>query len=191
MESIPLKNTEKNIIQEKNYIINNDINISKKSLKESIKKENGLDNKDLNINVNQSYNKEIKREEINLNDISIKSLRIGNIKISCEFIGKNYSSSTYKLKELPNNVETTVEIKNNSLVPLPKGCYLFDENNCSSLMLLDNVINCLEPGKTCHKKLKFDIYIYSKGNYNVKLSIKDPNGNYISSNKFDFSLIIE
>ena len=191
MESIPLKNTEKNIIQEKNNIINNDINISKKSLKESIKKENGLDNKDLNINVNQSYNKEIKREEINLNDISIKSLRIGNIKISCEFIGKNYSSSTYKLKELPNNVETTVEIKNNSLVPLPKGCYLFDENNCSSLMLLDNVINCLEPGKTCHKKLKFDIYIYSKGNYNVKLSIKDPNGNYISSNKFDFSLIIE
>lgn len=191
MESIQMKNTEKNIIQEKNNIINNDINISKKSLKESIKKENGLDNKDLNINVNQSYNKEIKREEINLNDISIKSLRIGNIKISCEFIGKNYSSSTYKLKELPNNVETTVEIKNNSLVPLPKGCYLFDENNCSSLMLLDNVINCLEPGKTCHKKLKFDIYIYSKGNYNVKLSIKDPNGNYISSNKFDFSLIIE
>ncbi len=45
-------------------------------------------------------------------------------------------------------------------------------------MLLDNVINCLKPGKTFYKKLKFDIYIYSKGNYNVRLGIKDPNGNY-------------
>ena len=192
MESIPMKKTEKNYIKENNNCISSN-QISKKSLKESIKKKIGLDNNlnNLNINVNQSYNNEIKREEINLNDISIKSLRIGNIKISCEFVGKNYSSMTYKLKELPNNIETSVEIKNNSIIPLPKGCYLFDENNCASLMLLDNVINCLEPGKTCYKKLKFDIYIYSKGNYNVKLSIKDPNGNYISSNKFDFSLIIE
>ena len=192
MESIPMKKTEKNYIKENNDFISSN-QISKKSLKESIKKEIGLDNNlnNLNINVNQSYNNEIKREEINLNDISIKSLRIGNIKISCEFVGKNYSSMTYKLKELPNNIETSVEIKNNSIIPLPKGCYLFDENNCASLMLLDNVINCLEPGKTCYKKLKFDIYIYTKGNYNVKFSIKDPNGNYISSNKFDFSLIIE
>ena len=189
MESIPMKKTEKNYIKENNNCISSN-QISKKSLKESIKKEIGLDN-NLNINVNQSYTNEIKREEINLNDISIKSLRIGNIKISCEFVGKNYSSMTYKLKELPNNIETSVEIKNNSNIPLPKGCYLFDENNCASLMLLDNVINCLEPGKTCYKKLKFDIYIYSQGNYNVKYSIKDPNGNYISSNKFDFSLIIE
>ena len=189
MESIPMKKTEKNNIKENNDFISSN-QISKKSLKESIKKEIGLDN-NLNINVNQSYTNEIKREEINLNDISIKSLRIGNIKISCEFVGKNYSSMTYKLKELPNNIETSVEIKNNSIIPLPKGCYLFDENNCASLMLLDNVINCLEPGKTCYKKLKFDIYIYTKGNYNVKYSIKDPNGNYISSNKFDFSLIIE
>ena len=189
MESIPMKKTEKNYIKENNDFISSN-QISKKSLKESIKKEIGLDN-NLNINVNQSYTNEIKREEINLNDISIKSLRIGNIKISCEFVGKNYSSMTYKLKELPNNIETSVEIKNNSIIPLPKGCYLFDENNCASLMLLDNVINCLEPGKTCYKKLKFDIYIYTKGNYNVKFSIKDPNGNYISSNKFDFSLIIE
>ena len=195
MESIQMKNNENNNIKENNNCISdiNKNNISKKSLKESIKKENGLDIdlNNLNINVNQSYDNEIKREEISLNDINIKSLKIGNIKISCEFVGKNYSSMTYKLKELPNNIETSVEIKNNSIIPLPKGCYLFDENNCASLMLLDNVINCLEPGKTCYKKLKFDIYIYTKGNYNVKFSIKDPNGNYISSNKFDFSLIIE
>ena len=74
---------------------------------------------------------------------------------------------------------------------MPKGCYLYDENNCSSLMLMDNVINCLEPGKSTIKKIKFELYIYSKGNYNVKLAIKDPYGNYISNNKFDFSLIIE
>ena len=118
-------------------------------------------------------------------------MRLGNVRLSCEFMGKNFSSSTNKLKQLPNNVETTVEIKNTSSIPLPKGCYLYDENNCSSLMLLDNVINCLEPGKTCLKKLKFEIYIYSKGNYNVKLGVKDPNGNYISSNKFEFCLNIE
>ena len=74
---------------------------------------------------------------------------------------------------------------------MPKGCYLYDENNCSSLMLMDNVINCLEPGKSTIKKIKFELYIYSKGDYNVKLAIKDPYGNYISNNKFDFSLIIE
>ena len=185
MESILMKNTEKNKNKEENEINNNNINTntnkSKKSFKESI-----------NINnVNQSYNNDIKREEINLNDISIKSLRLGNIKFSCEFIGKNYSTFNYKLKELPNNIETNIEIKNNSNVPLPKGCYLFDENNCASLMLLDNVINCLEPGKSYTKKLKFDIYIYSKGNYNVKLSMKDPSGSFISSNKFEFCLIIE
>ena len=194
MESIQIKNTEKNIKKlEENEINNGKNNKSIKSFKESIKKENGLEDipENNNINVNQSYNNEMKREEINLNDVNIKSLRLGNVKISCEFIGKNYSSCTSKLKQLPNNVETTVEIKNTSSITLPKGCYLFDENNCSSLMLLDNVINCLEPGKTCLKKLKFEIYIYSKGNYNVLLSVKDPNGNYISTNKFEFSLIIE
>ena len=183
MESMLMKNTEKNKNKEEKEINDNNINNkqSKKSFKESI-----------NINnVNQSYNNDIKREEINLNDISIKSLRLGNIKFSCEFVGKNYSTLNYKLKELPNNIETTIEIKNNSNVPLPKGCYLFDENNCASLMLLDNVINCLEPGKSYSKKLKFDIYIYSKGNYNVKLSMKDPSGSFISSNKFEFCLIIE
>ena len=180
MESVQIKNTEKNS--------NNNNNKSKKSFKESIKKENGLEN---NINVNQSYNKELKREEINLNDINIKSLRLDKVKLSCEFIGKNSGTSTNTLKQLPNNVEAIVEIKNTSDVTLPKGCYLFDENNCSSLMLLDNVINCLEPGKTCLKKLKFEVYIYSKGNYTVKLGVKDPNGNYISTNKFEFSLIIE
>ena len=183
---LEIKNTEKNLKLENENEINN--NKSKKSFKESIKKENGFES---NINVNQSYNNELKREEINLNDVSIKSMRLGNVRLSCEFVGKNFSSSTNKLKQLPNNVETTVEIKNTSSIPLPKGCYLYDENNCSSLMLLDNVINCLEPGKTCLKKLKFEIYIYSKGNYNVKLGVKDPNGNYISSNKFEFCLNIE
>ena len=183
---LEIKNTEKNLKLENENEINN--NKSKKSFKESIKKENGFES---NINVNQSYNNELKREEINLNDVSIKSMRLGNVRLSCEFAGKNFSSSTNKLKQLPNNVETTVEIKNTSSIPLPKGCYLYDENNCSSLMLLDNVINCLEPGKTCLKKLKFEIYIYSKGNYNVKLGVKDPNGNYISSNKFEFCLNIE
>ena len=184
---LEIKNTEKNLKLENENEINNN-NKSKKSFKESIKKENGFES---NINVNQSYNNELKREEINLNDVSIKSMRLGNVRLSCEFVGKNFSSSTNKLKQLPNNVETTVEIKNTSSIPLPKGCYLYDENNCSSLMLLDNVINCLEPGKTCLKKLKFEIYIYSKGNYNVKLGVKDPNGNYISSNKFEFCLNIE
>ena len=183
---LEIKNTEKNLKLENENEINN--NKSKKSFKESIKKENGFES---NINVNQSYNNELKREEINLNDVSIKSMRLGNVRLSCEFVGKNFSSSTNKLKQLPNNVGTTVEIKNTSSIPLPKGCYLYDENNCSSLMLLDNVINCLEPGKTCLKKLKFEIYIYSKGNYNVKLGVKDPNGNYISSNKFEFCLNIE
>ena len=194
MESIQIKNTENNIKKlEENEINNKKTNKSIKSFKESIKKDNGLEDipENNDINVNQSYSKEMKREEISLNDVNIKSLRLGNTKISCEFIGKNNSSCTSKLKQLPNNVETTVEIKNTSSVTLPKGCYLFDENNCSSLMLLDNVINCLEPGKTCLKKLKFEIYIYSKGNYNVLLSVKDPNGNYISTNKFEFSLIIE
>ena len=194
MESIQIKNTENNSKKlEENEINNKKTNKSIKSFKESIKKDNGLEDipENNDINVNQSYSKEMKREEISLNDVNIKSLRLGNTKISCEFIGKNNSSCTSKLKQLPNNVETTVEIKNTSSVTLPKGCYLFDENNCSSLMLLDNVINCLEPGKTCLKKLKFEIYIYSKGNYNVLLSVKDPNGNYISTNKFEFSLIIE
>ena len=194
MESIQIKNTENNSKKlEENEINNKKTNKSIKSFKESIKKDNGLEDipENNDININQSYSKEMKREEISLNDVNIKSLRLGNTKISCEFIGKNNSSCTSKLKQLPNNVETTVEIKNTSSVTLPKGCYLFDENNCSSLMLLDNVINCLEPGKTCLKKLKFEIYIYSKGNYNVLLSVKDPNGNYISTNKFEFSLIIE
>ena len=194
MESIQIKNTENNIKKlEENEINNKKTNKSIKSFKESIKKDNGLEDipENNDINVNQSYSKEMKREEISLNDVNIKSLRLGNTKISCEFIGKNNSSCTSKLKQLPNNVETTVEIKNTSSVTLPKGCYLFDENNCSSLMLLDNVINCLEPGKSCLKKIKFEIYIYSKGNYNVLLSVKDPNGNYISTNKFEFSLIIE
>ena len=191
-----INNNDTNIIdsiKENNEItqINNNFNTkevelnnkSKKSFKESLLK------KDLNIN--QSYNKELNHEDINLNNISIKSLNFHNLKNSCEFIGKINVVNNFKLKELPNNIETEIEFKNHSNFILPKGCYLYDENNCSSLMLMDNVINCLEPGKSTIKKIKFELYIYSKGDYNVKLAIKDPYGNYISNNKFDFSLIIE
>ena len=101
------------------------------------------------------------------------------------------AKDTYNLNDLPNNVETVLEIKNTGNIALPKGCYLFDENNCAALMILDNVINSVEPGKTIYKQLKFDIYIYSKGSYNVKLVVKDPKGDYISSNKYEYSLIIE
>ena len=58
-------------------------------------------------------------------------------------------------------------------------------------MILDNVINSIDPGKSIYKQLKFDIYIYNKGSYNVKLVVKDPNGAFISSNKFEYTLIIE
>ena len=129
--------------------------------------------------------------EVNLNDIIIEqSTKIGN-KVICEFIGKTFARDNYNLNELPNNVETVLEIKNTGNNPLPKGCYLFDENNCSSVMILDNVINSIEPGKTIYKQLKFDIYIYSKGSYHVKLAVKDHNGVFISSNKFEYTLVIE
>ena len=129
--------------------------------------------------------------EVNLNDIIIEqSTKIGN-KVICEFIGKTFARDNYNLNDLPNNVETVLEIKNTGNNPLPKGCYLFDENNCSSLMILDNVINSIEPGKTIYKQLKFDIYIYSKGSYHVKLAVKDHNGVFISSNKFEYTLVIE
>ena len=129
--------------------------------------------------------------EVNLNDIIIEqSTKIGN-KVICEFIGKTFARDNYNLNDLPNNVETVLEIKNTGNNPLPKGCYLFDENNCSSLMILDNVINSIEPGKTIYKQLKFDIYIYSKGSYRVKLAVKDHNGVFISSNKFEYTLVIE
>ena len=111
MESIQIKNTENNIKKlEENEINNKKTNKSIKSFKESIKKDNGLEDipENNDINVNQSYSKEMKREEISLNDVNIKSLRLGNTKISCEFIGKDNSSCTSKLKQLPNNVETTV-----------------------------------------------------------------------------------
>ena len=129
--------------------------------------------------------------EVNLNDIIIEqSTKMGN-KVICEFIGKTFARDNYNLNDLPNNVETVLEIKNTGNNPLPKGCYLFDENNCSSLMILDNVINSIEPGKTIYKQLKFDIYIYSKGSYHVKLAVKDHNGDFISSNKFEYTLVIE
>ena len=162
-------------------------NETKKSIKSSVKKENNSQTVDDLIN---SFKDNNGGEEIDINDIIInKSTQSG--KISCEFIGKNYARDNYCLTDIPNNVETVLEIKNTGDSILPKGCYLYDENNCSSLMLLDNVINSIEPGKTIYKQLKFDIYIYSKGSYHVKLAVKDHNGAFISTNKFEYTLVVE
>jgi len=166
--------------------IKNIQNDTKTSIKSSVKKDNSMqkDNDFLDSFTNNNG------EQINLTSIKInKSTRID--RVTCEFIGKNYARDNYNLNDLPNNVETVVEIKNTGDIALPNGCYLFDENNCSSLMILDNVINSIEPGKNVYKQLKFDIYIYNKGSYDVKLSVKDPNGNFISSNKFDYTLVVE
>lgn len=166
--------------------IKNIQNDTKTSIKSSVKKDNSMqkDNDFLDSFTNNNG------EQINLTSIKInKSTRID--RVTCEFIGKNYARDNYNLNDLPNNVETVVEIKNTGNIALPNGCYLFDENNCSSLMILDNVINSIEPGKNVYKQLKFDIYIYNKGSYDVKLSVKDPNGNFISSNKFDYTLVVE
>ena len=166
---------------------NNNNNETKKSIKSSVKKENNSQTVDDLIN---SFKDNNGGEEIDINDIIInKSTQSG--KISCEFIGKNYARDNYCLTDIPNNVETVLEIKNTGDSILPKGCYLYDENNCSSLMLLDNVINSIEPGKTIYKQLKFDIYIYSKGSYHVKLAVKDHNGAFISTNKFEYTLVVE
>ena len=166
---------------------NNNNNETKKSIKSSVKKENNSQTVDDLIN---SFKDNNGGEEIDINDIIInKSTQSG--KISCEFIGKNYARDNYCLTDIPNNVETVLEIKNTGDSILPKGCYLYDENNCRSLMLLDNVINSIEPGKTIYKQLKFDIYIYSKGSYHVKLAVKDHNGAFISTNKFEYTLVVE
>ena len=158
-------------------------------------KENDINNEMKNsIKSTVQDNNNILKDSIHLNDIvinqSIKSSKNGN-EISCEFIGKNYASDSYDLNDLPNNIETSFEIKNTGDTRLPKGCYLFDENNCSSLMILDNVLNSIEPGKSIYKQIKLEMYIYSKGTYQIKLSVKDPNGNFISRNKFEFNLVVE
>lgn len=203
-DSIKYKNNDDNSIKNNNI---NNLNNNKKSNKninnlinstednfKSIKKEkeNEINNgmKDSIRSTTQNNND----NQINLNDIiinqSIKSTKNGNV-ISCEFVGKNYASDSYDLNDLPNNIETAFEIKNTGDSTLPKGCYLFDENNCSSLMILDNTLNSIEPGKSIYKQIKLEIYIYSKGTYQLKLSVKDPNGNFISKNKFEFNLVVE
>ena len=181
---------------EKNNNISN-LNNSTKDVLKSTKKEienninNGMKNSIKSTAINNIDNL---KDSIHLNDIiinqSIKSTKNGN-EIICEFIGKNYVSDSYDLNDLPNNIETAFEIKNTGDIALPKGCYLFDENNCSSLMILDNVLNCIEPGKSIYKQIKLEMYIYSKGTYQIKLSVKDPNGNFISKNKFEFNLVVE
>jgi hypothetical protein len=183
-----LNNSTKN-----NNNINNSIKEGFKSTKNE--KENDINNGMKNsINSTVQDNNDILKGSIHLNDIvinqSIKSTKNGN-EISCEFIGKNYANDSYNLNDLPNNIETAFEIKNTGDTILPKGCYLFDENNCSSLMILDNVLNSIEPGKSIYKQIKLEMYIYSKGTYQIKLSVKDPNGNFISKNKFEFNLIVE
>ena len=185
-----MNETNKSIknINETNKSIKSIQNETKKSVKSSMKKENSSQTQEP-IEESIKHSKEF--NEINLNDIVLGSSNKFEKKISCEFIGKYLAKDTYNLNDLPNNVETVLEIKNTGNIALPKGCYLFDENNCAALMILDNVINSVEPGKTIYKQLKFDIYIYSKGSYNVKLVVKDPKGDYISSNKYEYSLIIE
>lgn len=187
---------------------NNDFNDLSKSIKNNnindtnqSKKDNNETKKSINTSMkeeqthgflnNNSLKNEIGGNEININDIIINQSLKTNNKLYCEFIGKCLARDNYNLNDLPNNVEAVLEIKNTGNTTLPKGCYLYDENNCSALMILDNVIDSLEPGKTLYKQLKFDIYIYSKGSYHVKLAIKDPNGVFISSNRFEFTLVVE
>ena len=167
---------------------NKSIKSTKKSIKSSVKKENSSQTPD---NLIDSFQNENGGNEIDINDLILNQSSKLNNKLSCEFIGKNIARDNYNLNDLPNNVEAVLEIRNTGNINLPKGCYLYDENNCSALMILDNVINSIEPGKTIYKQLKFDIYIYSKGSYHVKLAVKDPNGVFISSNRFEYTLVIE
>ena len=183
-----IKNNLNNEQTNYNQSIKSKQNETKKSVKSSVKKENSSQTQEDLIS---SFKNENERNEINLNDIIINQSNKFENKSRCEFIGKTFARDNYNLNDLPNNVETVLEIKNTGNNPLPKGCYLFDENNCSSLMILDNVINSVEPGKTIYKQLKFDLYIYSKGSYHVKLAVKDHNGVFISSNKFEYTLVIE
>jgi len=167
---------------------NKSIKSTKKSIKSSVKKENSSQTPD---NLIDSFQNENGGNEIDINDLILNQSSKLNNKLSCEFIGKNIARDNYNLNDLPNNVEAVLEIRNTGNINLPKGCYLYDENNCSALMILDNVINSIEPGKTIYKQLKFDIYIYSKGSYHVKLAVTDPNGVFISSNRFEYTLVIE
>ena len=178
----------KNINNETNKSIRSINNETKQSIKSSVRKEKSSQTPDNLIN---SFKNENGGNEIDINDLILNQSNKINNKVSCEFIGKYIARDNYNLNDLPNNVEAVIEIRNTGNTLLPKGCYLYDENNCSSLMILDNVINSIEPGKTIYKQLKFDIYIYSKGSYHVKLAIKDPNGVFISSNRFEYTLVIE
>ena len=184
-----MNETNKSIksMNETNKSIKSMHNETKKSVKSSVKRENSSQTADI---IGHSM-RHSQMQELNPNDINLEASNKFEKNISCEFIGKYLARDNYNLNDLPNNVETVLEIKNTGNVTLPKGCYLFDENNCTALMILDNVINSVEPGKTIYKQLKFDIYIYSKGSYHVKLAVKDPNGSFISSNKYEYTLVIE
>ena len=184
-----MNETNKSIksMNETNKSIKSMHNETKKSVKSSVKRENSSQTADI---ISDSM-RHSQMKELNPNDINLEASNKFEKNISCEFIGKYLARDNYNLNDLPNNVETVLEIKNTGNVTLPKGCYLFDENNCTALMILDNVINSVEPGKTIYKQLKFDIYIYSKGSYHVKLAVKDPNGSFISSNKYEYTLVIE
>lgn len=179
-----LKNIENNL-ELTSDSKNNKFEQSKKSVKNE-------DNQIFGEKLSNSLKNVTKNDKINIeeNKIYSKSMKT-NSKLSCEFVGNNSETNNYSLNKLPNNIEINLEIKNNGENPLPKGCYLYDENNCRALMILDNYLNGIEPGKTITKKLKLDLYVYNKGSYHGKLSIKDPNGNYISSNKFEYNLNIE
>ena len=184
-----MNETNKSIksMNETNKSIKSMHNETKKSVKSSVKRENSSQTADI---IGDSM-RHSQMQELNPNNINLEASNKFEKNISCEFIGKYLARDNYNLNDLPNNVETVLEIKNTGNVTLPKGCYLFDENNCTALMILDNVINSVEPGKTIYKQLKFDIYIYSKGSYHVKLAVKDPNGSFISSNKYEYTLVIE
>lgn len=145
------------------------------------------------INVNKSHKSTIKEENDELIESkkSIHSKKNESIRMSCEFTGNNYRKEDYKLSDLPNNLEIAVEIKNTGNCDLPEGCYLFDENNCGGLMIADNNIQNIEVGKSVYRQIKLDSYIYSKGSYNLKLAVKNNKGSIISTNSYEYSIIVE
>ncbi len=142
-----------------------------------------------------------KKEETFKGSMSIKSkkneesfkgkMSIKQTKPSCEFVGKTNASEKYTLNDLPCNIEISLEIKNTGENDLPEKCYLFDESNCQTLLITDSSIDTISSGSTSFKKFSFDTYIYSKGSYQLRLVVKDPAGNIISTNKYEYSLEVE
>ena len=147
--------------------------------------------KEEKIQSHKSTIKEENNEDFSISNSFKNSKNNVTKKISCEFIGKNYGTQNYTLSNLPNTIEVPIEIRNTGNDDLPGGCYLFDENNCGSLMIIESNIDGLEVGKSLYRQLKFDTYIYSKGSYNLKLVVKNNKGVVISSNAVEFSLIVD